>query len=112
MQPESSVIRQKALLIFHKVDTLALRHIQHKSLAYLYHRFVKPHLEGLILYKIPEPELKTAITEAFYEIKPVVEEFQLAHDFKEAEKFNTPKMTELLKKMPDFKNLEDLLDGV
>ena len=112
MPEESSVIRQKALVIFHKIDTLALRHIKHQSLAYLYHKFVKPHLEGLILYKIPEPELKTAITEAFYEIKPVVEEFQLAHQFREAQKYNSTDMTKLLKKMPDFKNLEDLLDGV
>jgi hypothetical protein len=64
------------------------------------------------MYKIPEAELKTAITEAFYEIKPVVEEFQMAHDLKESIKYNSPKMTEMLKKLPDFKNLEDLLDGV
>ena len=112
MQNNYSKIRDKSLVLFRKIDGLAIKHIKHASLKYLYERFVRTHIENLIKSQIPEVELKMALTEAYYEIKPIVDEFTLANDIKESKKYNSPEMTKKLMQLPNFKDLEDLLDGM
>ena len=112
MPSDSSKIREKAIELFRGMDKLSVKHIKHSSLKYLYEKFVRPHIESLVKFQIPEIELKTSMIEAYYVIKPIVEDFTIAHEVKESMKLNSPEMTKKLMQLPNFKDLEDLLDGM
>ena len=81
-------------------------------MVWIVERFVRPRIEELIKFTIPENELRSALTEAFYEIKPIVEDFQIAHQLNQAKKLNSPEMTKKLMQLPDFKDLGELLESM
>ena len=112
MSASSSVIREKSLIVFQKLDKIATKYIQHNSIKYFVERFLRPRMENMIKHTIPESELKTALTEAFYEIKPIIEDYTIAHQLKEARKINPIEVSNKLEKLPDFKKYEDLIADV
>lgn len=109
---QPSLIRDKAITVFQKLDVLSTKYIKHNTIRYFVEKFLRPRIENLIRFQIPEPELKQVMTEAFFEIKPIVEQFQVATQLKEMSKLNDPGMTKKLMKMPDFEKALSLIEDL
>ena len=108
-QAKSSTIRDKALICFQKIDRVATKYIQHASIRYVVDKFIRPRIESLIKFSVPENELREAMKEVFYEIKPIIEDYEISSQIKESKKLNSPEMNRRLMQLPDFKDLEELL---
>lgn len=106
---KSSQIRDKALICFQKIDRVATKYIQHASIRYVVDRFIRPRIEGLIKFTVPENELKEAMKEVYYEIRPIIEDYEISSQINQSKKLNSPEMTRKLMQLPDFKDLEELL---
>lgn len=104
------MIRNKALLVFDKISKLSNEYITNPVTRYIFEKMIKPRVEHLIKNVIPESRLKQALQDSFNEIKPVVEEVQLATQLKESIKLNSPEMNKKLMKLPDFEKALSLID--
>ena len=106
----SSKIRTVSLNLFSNLDKLATKYIKHQSIVWVYSKVVKPRLNHLINTEIPEEDLKHILNDCYNEIKPVVEEFQLAESLKESDKLNDKNMNDTVKKILKADELMDLIE--
>lgn len=107
---QSSKIREIAIKIFGRVDSLAAKYIQHNSIVWVYQKVVKPRLDDLIKNKIPESELKIILLDSYNEVKPIVEELKTAEEVKDAEKYNDKKMNDKVKQLLKVDDLVELFE--
>ena len=106
----NSPTRERAILVYNKMYLRASKYIKHATIKKFVDKLIHPHIIKLVTYTIPETEIKQIMTELFYDIKPIVEDYQVAENLKEAKKLNSPEMTRSLMKLPDFTELAELLE--
>jgi len=82
--------------------------VKHQSLKSFLDWILRPKIYNLVQFTIPENELKATMVECFYEIRPIVEDFQLAVQIKEAEKY-TP-IPKPLREIGNIKEALELID--
>lgn len=104
--------RERAILVYNKMYLRASKYIKHNLIKKAVNRIIHPHIIRLVSVEIPEQELKQIMTELFYDIKPIVEDYQTSHELKQSVKLNSPEMTRALMKLPDYKDLEGLIDDI
>lgn len=73
--------------------------------------YVKNYSMNIILKK-SDVELKLKLQEIHDILDPLFKKVDMANELKISKNLNSPEMNKRLMQLPDFKDMEDLLDGV
>ena len=110
MQNDSSSIKAFALKVVDAFDKMAQPEIKNIIMQKIWN-YVSQYSRNIILKK-PDIELKFKLQEIHGILDPLFKKVDMANELKISKKLNDATLTRNLMKLPDFAQLEDLLDGV
>lgn len=105
---QPSKIRIESYNIANEIWLIGQKYVKHQTIARFFNMFFKPRLDNIILYQATEEELKAVLWSVKQKIDPLFMKMETLKGLK-----NTPtdkNLTEKLMKLPNFKELEELLD--
>lgn len=110
MQSDSSNIKVFALKVVDAFDRMARPEIRNIVIEKIWN-YVANYSRNIILKK-PDIELKIKLQEIHGILDPLFKKVDMANELKLSKALNSPEMTKKLMQLPNFKDLEELLDGV
>lgn len=109
MSQSYSEIKNAAFHILTAIDRIAQPRINNVAIRKFWNWFFVSHGNKVII-SMQDSELKEAMKMGYEALRPIYEKVDMATQLKESKKLNDPSMTEQLMKMPQFKDLVELLD--
>ena len=106
---ESSRVKNTALELLNIIDKLAAPHITNPLVEKFWNWFFVSHGKKIV-QNMNDQELKEIMKSGYDALKPIYEKTDLAVQLKEAEKYNDKKILDKIKKLPDFKEILELIE--
>lgn len=105
-----SKLRLEALSIVNDVFAIGSKYVKHQRIFAFFQYFFKPRLDKLILYEADEADIKNVMWSIKQKIDPMFSKMDTLQQIKDV-KLNDKSLIENLMKMPQFAELEALLNG-
>jgi len=110
LQDNYSNIKQFALKVVDSFDRMARPEIKNVIMEKIWN-YVASYSKNIIMKK-PDVELKLKLQEIHGILDPLFKKVDMANELKLSKNLNDETVTKNLMRLPDFAQLEDLLDGV
>jgi len=105
---ESSKIRQVALEITNDLHIIARPYIRHKTILWFLERFGKPRMDKIIQSEMSEEELKKVLWTCKKKLDNVFKQMDTVQQITDPN-LNDSRMIKAVMKLPDFKDLSELI---
>jgi len=102
-----SPVRSKSLKIFQKFDAIAIKWTKHPTMIKFIDGIIRPRIENLIKFVVPEEELKQVLNESYDILKPDIDDLEIAKAITETEL--NPELNKKLRELPRYRELANLL---
>ena len=106
---EFSRVKKTALELLSIIDRLAKPHISNPIIEKFWNWFFVSHGKKIV-QNMSDQELKEIMKSGYDALKPIYEKTDTAAQLKEAEKYNDKKQIDFIKKLPDFKEILELIE--
>ena len=106
---ESSRVKKTALELLSIIDKLAAPHITNPLVEKFWNWFFVSHGKKIV-QNMNDQELKEIMKSGYDALKPIYEKTDIAIQLKEAEQYNDKKTLDRIRKLPDFKEILELIE--
>mgnify|MGYP001607400626 FL=1 len=105
---QASKVRSLAFEIFNDLYSVGENYVKHKTIYTFFKHFFKPRVDNIILVEASEAQIKEIMWKVKRKIDNAFKEFDLVEEIMASK--TDKKLTEKLMKLPDFADLEALLE--